>query len=1115
MGVLSRRIVPAMGMACVCCPELRTRSRQPVKRYKKLLADIYPKSQDELPNDRKIGKLTEYASKNPLRIPKIAERLELRGYKELRDEHYGSLRVVMRTYSKLLSSCRDQMPLFATSCLNMIKALLDQVRHDQMRVLGCQTLCDFLHNQTDSTYLRNLDAFLPKLCALARETGDESRREKLRAAGLQALSSMISFMGKYSHISAEFEEIVAVVLDNYDADAADLEEELKARTEPQDESNWVKEVIKGEGRGAVAAMTRAISKLYSHKDNARAKDPQSLTNSESEQPKVWSQICVQNLARLARENTTVRRIMDPMLQYFDEGGHWSPEEGLALPVLREMQFFMIKSGNEKLFLPVLVRHLDHKAVVDQPALKANVVEVIGTLRRQSKAKATVADVASMSDLLKHLRKSLLFSRDASSFSHRHVLDDHKALQLALEDALTEFAKKIVDAGPVLDMMAINLEKLSDSPSVARSAIEAVSVLARCVSFIPDQSYTEQLFPESLFQQLLQAMIHADVETRLRAHHILAVLLAVPSSNLVTSRSDDQDALQTVPEVTTMLARTSSVFSSAAALFEKLRTDKYGFSASFRDREIQPETAFEEPSRDNVELNKMTSNRNSEDMSSNPFASPASNNPFSSPASNNPFATASTNPFAGFASTNPFASPASNNPVANSNRLLGFRLSLDRTTESPVDRSPSRQPRRSTKSFKDLDTTVVRLSGQQASLLLSALWIQATLPDNLPSNFEAIAHTYMLVLLFSRAKTFSQSTSSRAFQLAFSIRSLSLDSECSQLPPSRRRSLFMLATAMLVFAGRAYHIPQVMFSAKATLTSPVKDPFLDLVDDNRLKVVSSANLKDYGSVADDHEALRSLSCVSFAPNQTSESLVSLIVHSGAAISDSESSGEIAAKMLQLFCADDIEGLIPQLFLEGPHKGSGDSMSFEEIVAQTRSYEEDKEAGDLLRLPAWAPTPAHAQHAIGVAALLEAALQTAGQVASVQIPETRLSYSAVASECEAFGVGSRRKMSSVLRLEPDCTSMRLTLTDKDWPALISFGDDQPQAQNSQNTGVDQSPDLFDAQSYPLIKQDSLNSVSLSPAWLTAAPPEPWLWGLTTYKRTNKNPGLTTAERQIYFL
>lgn len=30
---------------CFLCPDLRTRSRHPVKRYKKLLAEIFPKSQ--------------------------------------------------------------------------------------------------------------------------------------------------------------------------------------------------------------------------------------------------------------------------------------------------------------------------------------------------------------------------------------------------------------------------------------------------------------------------------------------------------------------------------------------------------------------------------------------------------------------------------------------------------------------------------------------------------------------------------------------------------------------------------------------------------------------------------------------------------------------------------------------------------------------------------------------------------------------------------------------------------------------------------------------------------------------------------------------------------------
>lgn len=40
---------------------------------------------------------------------------------------------------------------------------------------------------------------------------------------------------------------------------------------------------------------------------------------------------------------------------------------------------------------------------------------------------------------------------------------------------------------------------------------------------------------------------------------------------------------------------------------------------------------------------------------------------------------------------------------------------------------------------------MKLTEDQIAQLLSAFWIQATLPDNLPSNFEAIAHSFGLTL----------------------------------------------------------------------------------------------------------------------------------------------------------------------------------------------------------------------------------------------------------------------------------------------------------------------------------------------------------------------------------
>lgn len=169
-GVISRQVMPACGSLCFFCPAMRARSRQPVKRYKKLIADIFPRNQvnqEEGPNDRKIGKLCEYAAKNPLRIPRITCSLEQRCYKELRIENFQSAKIVMCIYRKLLLTCKEQMPLFASSLLSIINTLLDQTRQVDIQVIGCETLFGFINNQKDGTYMFNLEGFIPKLCQFA------------------------------------------------------------------------------------------------------------------------------------------------------------------------------------------------------------------------------------------------------------------------------------------------------------------------------------------------------------------------------------------------------------------------------------------------------------------------------------------------------------------------------------------------------------------------------------------------------------------------------------------------------------------------------------------------------------------------------------------------------------------------------------------------------------------------------------------------------------------------------------------------------------------------------------------------------------------------------------
>ncbi|CAN6811986.1 unnamed protein product [Brassica oleracea] len=105
---------------------------------------------------------------------------------------------------------------------------------------------------------------------------------------------------------------------------------------------------------------------------------------------------------------------------------------------------------------------------------------------------------------------------------------------------------------------------------------------------------------------------------------------------------------------------------------------------------------------------------------------------------------------------------------------------------------------------------LRLSSHLICLLLSSMWVQSLSPHNMPQNYEAFANTYSVVLLFGRTKNSSNEVLVWSFQLAFSLRNLSLG---GPLQPSRRRSLFTLATSMIIFSARAFNIPPLVNSAK--------------------------------------------------------------------------------------------------------------------------------------------------------------------------------------------------------------------------------------------------------------------------------------------------------------
>ncbi|KAH0888595.1 hypothetical protein HID58_051024, partial [Brassica napus] len=431
-------------------------------------------------------------------------------------------------------------------------------------------------------------------------------------------------------------------------------------------------------------------------------------------------------------------------------------------------------------------------------MQLDIVHVATSLAQQTKVLSSVAIIGALSDMIRHLRKSIHCSLHDSTLGNEMIQYNLK-FETAVEQCLVKLSQKVGDAGPILDIMAVMLESMSNITVMARTIVSAVFRTAQIIAAIPNLSYENKAFPDALFHHLLQAMVCADHESRMGAHRIFSVVL-VPSSVC----PDSVPKSRRPADMQRTLSRTVSVFSSSAALFikQKVESDN-GVDDTAKIERGSTLSSFDEEETKNNTSSVLSRYNRSQSVKRKPSA------------------------------------------------MVLDQSSLGSSTEKPV--------------------IPLRLSSHQICLLLSSMWVQSLSPHNMPQNYEAIANTYSLVLLFGRTTNSSNEVLVWSFQLAFSLRNLSLggiiqflkvnslytclcvDHSLLQilgpLHPSRCRSLFTLATSMIIFSARAFNIP------------PLIDPFLQLVEDSKLDVVFYGQEeqpgKSYGSKEDDEDAFNLL------------------------------------------------------------------------------------------------------------------------------------------------------------------------------------------------------------------------------------------------------------------
>lgn len=98
--------------------------------------------------------------------------------------------------------------------------------------------------------------------------------------------------------------------------------------------------------------------------------------------------------------------------------------------------------NTHSLLSTLIKHLDHKNVLKQPAVQLDIVRVTTSLVQDAKVEPSVAILGALSDVMRHLRKSIHCSLDDANLG-ADVIKWNKSFREAVDDCLVQLSHKVV------------------------------------------------------------------------------------------------------------------------------------------------------------------------------------------------------------------------------------------------------------------------------------------------------------------------------------------------------------------------------------------------------------------------------------------------------------------------------------------------------------------------------------------------------------------------------------------------------------------------------------------------------------------------------------------------
>lgn len=93
-------------------------------------------------------------------------------------------------------------------------------------------------------------------------------------------------------------------------------------------------------------------------------------------------------------------------------------------------------------LSILVKHLDHKNVLKQPKIQLDIVQVTSSLAQDAKVNPSVAMIGALSDVMRHVRKSIHCSLDDANLG-ADIMNWNRSFREVVDDCLVQLSHKVV------------------------------------------------------------------------------------------------------------------------------------------------------------------------------------------------------------------------------------------------------------------------------------------------------------------------------------------------------------------------------------------------------------------------------------------------------------------------------------------------------------------------------------------------------------------------------------------------------------------------------------------------------------------------------------------------